>query len=106
MKKVLIVVDYQNDFLPGGALEVIGNLYKKDVYELAKEINSEANTRTLCAPIPETIFTRPPSAEIKPGQTDEDDMGITYTQLDAILERIEGAQFKRDLCAPNLSIEE
>lgn len=82
-----------------GAVEVIGNLYKKDVYGIAKVLSKYKW-------IPESIITRPPSAEIKPNQTDEDDLGITYEKLDSILERIENNQFKRDLCAPNLSIEE
>ncbi len=87
-----------------GAVEVIGNLYKRDVYDLARFINDCGTMGGKV--IPESVFTRPPSAEIKPGQTDEADLGITYDELDSILERIEAAQFKRDLCSPNLPIEE
>jgi NAD+ synthetase len=84
-----------------GAVEVIGNLYKCQVYELANEINS-------CYPvdvIPQSIITRPPSAELSEGQTDEEDMGITYEKLDKILMRIEDNAFKLEQCPPALKID-
>lgn len=49
-----------------GALAPIGDLYKKEVYELARWLNSEREV------IPERTFTKPPSAELRPNQTDQD----------------------------------
>jgi NAD+ synthase len=64
--------DGATDILP------IGDLLKKEVRKLAKELR-----------IPEQIITKPPSAGLWPGQTDEGEMGITYSELDDILERLE-----------------
>ncbi|MDP3045387.1 MAG: NAD(+) synthase, partial [Bacillota bacterium] len=44
---------------------------------LAKELN-----------IPESIITKPPTAGLWQGQTDEREMGITYNELDDILDRM------------------
>ena len=63
--------DGATDILP------IGNLLKKQVRALARELG-----------IPENIITKKPSAGLWPGQTDEGEMGITYPELDDILERI------------------
>jgi NAD+ synthase len=52
----------------------IGDLFKAEVVKLAKEFG-----------IPEHIITKPPSAGLWPGQTDEGEMGITYAELDQIL---------------------
>lgn len=49
-----------------GALAVISDLTKTQVYELGRFINRER------AVIPEAVFTKPPSAELKPGQKDTD----------------------------------
>lgn len=70
-----------------GDLEVIGSLYKKEVYALAKELE-----------IPEHFIIKPPSAELHQNQTDEEELGITYIELDNILEAIdEGKADKGDL---------
>ncbi len=63
-----------------GALEVIGDVYKTEVYRLAKYINREREI------IPEEIIVKPPSAELKPGQKDQDTLP-PYDKLDAILHR-------------------
>jgi NAD+ synthase len=39
--------------------------------------------------VPKPILTKPPSAGLRPGQTDEADLGLTYDQLDAILRGME-----------------
>lgn len=57
-----------------GALAPIGDLYKNQVYELAKQLKS----------IPENILTKAPSAELRPGQLDQDTLP-PYDILDAIL---------------------
>ena len=61
-----------------GGLSVIGDVYKTDVYELAKFIN--ANTEI----IPENIINKPPSAELRPDQKDSDSLP-DYDVLDKIL---------------------
>lgn len=63
-----------------GALAPIGDLLKEDVYALARHINEEAGK----AVIPEEVLTRPPSAELRPGQRDEDDLP-PYALLDPAL---------------------
>jgi NAD+ synthase (glutamine-hydrolysing) len=63
-----------------GGLAVIGDLLKMQVYAVARSINSR---RPL---IPEAILTKPPSAELRPDQKDQDSLP-PYETLDAILER-------------------
>lgn len=67
-----------------GGLAVISDVPKMMVYELARYINHSAG-RTL---IPESTLTKPPSAELRPNQTDQDSLP-PYTILDAIVERYE-----------------
>lgn len=62
-----------------GGLSVIGDVPKTMVYQLAKWINSEKPL------IPDRILSKPPSAELKPGQTDQDTLP-DYDILDAIIE--------------------
>jgi NAD+ synthetase len=63
-----------------GGLSVISDVFKTRVYELARWINREKET------IPTRSITRPPSAELRPGQTDQDSLP-PYEALDEILER-------------------
>ena len=62
-----------------GALGVIGDLYKHQVYSLCRWYNE-----THGSPIPEAILTKDPSAELAPGQKDSDSLP-PYAELDAIL---------------------
>ncbi len=62
-----------------GGLSVLGDVYKTDVYLLAKYFNREKEV------IPENIITKPPSAELKPDQKDTDSLP-PYDELDRILE--------------------
>jgi len=64
-----------------GGLAVIGDLPKTLVYRVAREGNRRAGR----ARIPERTFTKPPSAELKPDQTDQDTLP-PYDALDDILE--------------------
>lgn len=64
-----------------GALAVIGDVPKTMVYRLARWRNG----RPAGPAIPESILTRPPSAELRAGQRDTDSLP-EYEQLDAILE--------------------
>lgn len=58
-----------------GALEVIGDVPKTRVYELARRFPE----------MPEAILTKPPSAELRPDQRDDDSLP-PYPMLDRILE--------------------
>jgi NAD+ synthase (glutamine-hydrolysing) len=61
-----------------GGLSVLGDVYKTEVFELARYINREKEI------IPENTITKPPSAELRPGQKDSDSLP-EYPVLDAIL---------------------
>ena len=61
-----------------GGLSVIADLYKTEVYELANWVNRHGEV------IPENIITKPPSAELRPGQKDSDSLP-EYDILDEIL---------------------
>lgn len=61
-----------------GAIMVIGDLYKVQVYELCRYINRDGER------IPEHILTKAPSAELKPGQKDSDSLP-PYEILDSVL---------------------
>ncbi len=63
-----------------GGLSVISDVPKTDVYRLAAHINRDAEI------IPHNTIAKPPSAELRPGQTDQDSLP-PYDVLDAILER-------------------
>ena len=61
-----------------GALSVLGDVYKTDVFELAKWINRNQEL------IPVNSIIKPPSAELRPNQKDSDSLP-DYEILDAIL---------------------
>ena len=69
-----------------GGFAVIKDLLKTTVFRLARWRNAHDPYGTGAAPIPERIITRPPSAELKADQTDQDSLP-PYDVLDAILER-------------------
>jgi NAD+ synthase len=72
-------VGYFTKYGDGGVdILPLGDLYKTQVRELAYYLG-----------IPERIIKKPPSAGLWAGQTDEEEMGITYEELDAILEGME-----------------
>ena len=56
------------------AFEPIGHLYKTEVLELAEILN-----------LPDSIIIKKPTADLWEDQTDEDEMGITYKELDEII---------------------
>ena len=56
----------------------IGGLLKKEVIQLARHLG-----------IPQDIISRPPSAGLWPGQTDEAELGLSYAELDSVLEALE-----------------
>ncbi len=61
-----------------GGFAVLKDVYKTQVYELARWRNARSPV------IPENTLTRPPSAELRPNQTDQDSLP-PYDKLDAIL---------------------
>jgi NAD+ synthase (glutamine-hydrolysing) len=64
-----------------GGFAVIKDVPKTMVYELAAHVNARAGRDV----IPRSVFDRPPSAELRPGQTDQDSLP-PYADLDAVLE--------------------
>ncbi len=56
------------------AINPIGDLYKTQVWELAKHLG-----------IPSCIIEKKPSADLWEGQTDEDELGFTYAEVDKLL---------------------
>lgn len=72
-----------------GALSVLGDLYKAEVYELAAYINTGKIV------IPESSITKAPSAELKPDQHDTDSLP-PYDTLDKILFRYVDLQQDRE----------
>ncbi|MEN8226519.1 MAG: NAD+ synthase [Bacteroidota bacterium] len=62
-----------------GGLSVLGDVYKTDVYLVARYFNRQKEV------IPENIITKPPSAELRPDQKDTDSLP-PYDELDMILE--------------------
>lgn len=67
--------DLAADFLP------LGNLYKTQVQKLADYMQ-----------LPKEIVEKPPSAELYAGQTDEEELGASYKELDTILEQRESGE--------------
>lgn len=59
-------------------IEVIGDLLKTEVYQMAKFLE-----------LPEEIIKKPPTAELSKGQTDEQELGATYEDLDLVLRQYE-----------------
>jgi NAD+ synthase len=76
--KTELSVGYFTKYGDGGVdILPIGDLYKTEVCELAKYMG-----------VPQQIIDRPPTAGLWEGQTDEDELGITYEKLDKILRAI------------------
>ena len=74
--------DGGSDFLP------IGDLYKSEVKELAKRIG-----------VSDRLLEKPPSAGLWAGQTDEGDIGVSYEDLDRILQGFELGLSHREIVA-------
>ena len=82
-----------------GGFAVIKDLAKTTVFALARWRNANDPYANGSAPIPERIITRPPSAELRPDQTDQDSLP-EYAVLDAILARyMENDQSIEDIVA-------
>jgi NAD+ synthase (glutamine-hydrolysing) len=68
-----------------GGFAVIKDVVKTQVFALARWRNAHDPFGTGAAPIPERIITRPPSAELRPDQVDQDSLP-PYETLDAIIQ--------------------
>jgi NAD+ synthase (glutamine-hydrolysing) len=67
-----------------GGLAVISDVFKTQVYALSNWINADARRAGRTPPIPQSTIDKPPSAELRPNQTDQDSLP-PYDVLDAIL---------------------
>lgn len=67
------------------ALNPIGDLYKTEVFELAHYLK-----------IPKSILSKPPSADLWEGQSDESEIGYPYSDLDRVLKRYVEERHSRD----------
>jgi len=74
-----IMVGYFTKYGDGGSdILPLGDLYKTEVRELARELD-----------LPGELIDKPPSAGLRKNQTDEEELGITYEKLDHALMAIE-----------------
>lgn len=70
-----ILIGYFTKYGDGACdMEPIGDLYKKEVYELSEYLK-----------IPSEIINKPPRAGLWNNQTDEDELGLSYDLIDEIL---------------------
>jgi NAD+ synthetase len=73
------------------AINPIGDLYKTQVRQLAHALS-----------IPEPIIAKPPSADLWTGQTDEGELGFTYTDVDRLLYLLTSATAPKNAWKPGL----
>ena len=69
------------------ALNPLGDLYKTQVRHLSADMG-----------VPEPVITKPPSADLWVGQTDEDELGFTYEQADQLLYRLVDERYAPEEC--------
>jgi NAD+ synthase (glutamine-hydrolysing) len=82
-----------------GGFAVIKDVVKTLVYELCRYRNERAIARNESPPIPESIITKPPSAELRPNQVDADSLPA-YELLDPVLiAYVEGDKTAAELIA-------
>ena len=62
----------------------IADLYKFQIYELARELA-----------VPEEVIGKAPTADLWDGQTDENEIGMTYEELDSILQALESGELAK-----------
>ncbi|MEA3522107.1 MAG: NAD+ synthase [Campylobacterota bacterium] len=67
------------------AINPIGDLYKTEVFELARYLD-----------VSNVIIDKPPSADLWEGQSDEEELGYTYAQLDSVLKRYVEERYSYD----------
>lgn len=67
------------------AVNPIGDLYKTQVWDLSRAVG-----------VPESIIDKAPSADLTPGQTDEDDLGFSYPEVDRLLYAMVDLRYSRE----------
>jgi NAD+ synthase (glutamine-hydrolysing) len=83
-----------------GGFAVIKDVPKTLVYELCRYRNTQAVLEGLPAPIPDSVIDKPPSAELRPDQRDDQSLPA-YEKLDPVLQ----GYVERDRTAPDLVAE-
>ncbi|MCK5033432.1 MAG: NAD+ synthase [Calditrichia bacterium] len=68
------------------AINPIGDLYKSQIWELAEYLG-----------VPKEIIKKPPSADLWVGQTDEDEIGYSYEQIDELLHYMIDHRYSNDM---------
>ena len=71
-----------------GGFALLKDVYKTEVFRLARwrnQVFPEGAKGPVGRVMPERVITKPPSAELKPDQTDEGSFGFSYTELDDVL---------------------
>lgn len=69
------------------ALNPIGDLYKTQVRQLAQAMG-----------VPDEIISKPPSADLWQGQTDEDELGFSYAEVDRLLFLLVDERYRPEDC--------
>ena len=88
-----------------GGFAPLKDLDKTRVWDLARWRNAEAIARGETPPIPENSISKPPSAELRPGQTDQDSLP-PYALLDEVLDAyVEHAEGRAELLARGFAVE-
>ncbi len=73
-------------------VEVIGDLFKEDVYALAEHVG-----------LPNEFIEKAPSAELYSGQTDEEELGMTYREIDTVLKKMMEGLSKDELIGKGIN---
>jgi NAD+ synthase len=68
------------------AINPIGDLYKSQIWQLAEYLD-----------VPKEIIEKPPSADLWIGQTDEDELGYTYEEIDKLLYHVIDLRYPEEL---------
>lgn len=69
------------------ALNPLGDLYKTQVRQLARAMD-----------VPAAVIDKPPSADLWAGQTDEDELGFTYEEVDRLLYLLVDQRYRPEEC--------
>ncbi len=67
------------------ALNPIGDIYKTQIWQLAEEME-----------VPQVVIDKKPSADLWAGQTDEQDLGFTYREVDELLYHMVDQRYSRE----------
>lgn len=89
-----ILLGYYTKYGDGAVdLEIIGSLFKTEVYKIARYLG-----------IPRQIIEKPPTAELRRGQTDEKELGASYEEIDHILKQIRKGSKKSEIKGDKLLV--